>query len=380
MNILYIIDGKLTVTNWSGTTKAIYDHMSQLANVDLLETDIGFFNRLICKCKDKIAGKYTFSDRTRRCISSRSRIISRKIKEGKYDAVFCIGSLVAASIPKGIGIPIYIYVDSVMSVMRNYYWTIDDKTYKIANDAESSALNNSVESKGKIFVSSDWCRNACINDYGIPSGYVETVRIGANNILPFDSSKTAEAMNSSAANLENGKVNLFFVGYDYKRKGLDEVFELMRVLMKRGIKVNLNMVGNSAPIPDDLVSYVKPYGILRKDIPSELDALRSLYLTSDFFVFPTHAECVGAVICEASEFGLPVLTTETGGVPSLVENGVNGFSSDFNADLWADTIQKYIKNSSEYLKLRQTTLDFYQENLNWDKICRKMLNSMESAT
>lgn len=45
---------------------------------------------------------------------------------------------------------------------------------------------------------------------------------------------------------------------------------------------------------------------------------------SDIFVFPTNNECFSLVILEAMSHSLPVVTTDEGGIPDMVEDGVNG--------------------------------------------------------
>lgn len=47
---------------------------------------------------------------------------------------------------------------------------------------------------------------------------------------------------------------------------------------------------------------------------------------ADVFVFPTfyHNECFPLVLLEAMQYGLPIVSTAEGGIPDMIENGVNG--------------------------------------------------------
>ena len=49
---------------------------------------------------------------------------------------------------------------------------------------------------------------------------------------------------------------------------------------------------------------------------------------ADIFVFPTYYECFPLVLLEAMSYGLPIVTTEEGGIPDIVEDGVNGIISE----------------------------------------------------
>lgn len=49
------------------------------------------------------------------------------------------------------------------------------------------------------------------------------------------------------------------------------------------------------------------------------------YLASfDLFVFPSLHEPLGSTLLDAMHFGLPIVATNRGGIPEVVENGVNG--------------------------------------------------------
>lgn len=45
----------------------------------------------------------------------------------------------------------------------------------------------------------------------------------------------------------------------------------------------------------------------------------------DVFFFPSRHEGLGSILLDALEFGLPVVATRAGGIPEVIEDGVNGF-------------------------------------------------------
>jgi glycosyltransferase involved in cell wall biosynthesis len=83
---------------------------------------------------------------------------------------------------------------------------------------------------------------------------------------------------------------------------------------------------------------------------------------------PTRAECYGIVFCEASAYGLPVVTTNTGGVSGAVKDGVNGFllSVDADADEYAIKIMELFSNDEKYYSLVKSSRDLFEKKLNWD--------------
>jgi glycosyltransferase involved in cell wall biosynthesis len=45
----------------------------------------------------------------------------------------------------------------------------------------------------------------------------------------------------------------------------------------------------------------------------------------DVFIFPSLHEGLGSVLLDAMDFGLPIVATNVGGIPEIVEDGVNGY-------------------------------------------------------
>jgi glycosyltransferase involved in cell wall biosynthesis len=55
------------------------------------------------------------------------------------------------------------------------------------------------------------------------------------------------------------------------------------------------------------------------------EELACAYASSDVFVMPSRTETLGLVILEAMSAGLPVVAARAGGIPELIDEGVNGF-------------------------------------------------------
>lgn len=55
------------------------------------------------------------------------------------------------------------------------------------------------------------------------------------------------------------------------------------------------------------------------------DDLASAFASSDAFLFPSRTETLGLVLLEAMAAGCPVVAANSGGIPDIVTNGVNGY-------------------------------------------------------
>ena len=68
--------------------------------------------------------------------------------------------------------------------------------------------------------------------------------------------------------------------------------------------------------------------------------------TADLFAFPSRRDGLGLAALEAMASGLPLLTSNVGGIPDYVKNGITGFSYRYDdIDGFAEGLQKYCRDA-----------------------------------
>jgi glycosyltransferase involved in cell wall biosynthesis len=107
---------------------------------------------------------------------------------------------------------------------------------------------------------------------------------------------------------------------------------------------------------------------LDKNCPQQRQRLNQLLQQSHFLLLPSRAECYGISLCEASAFGLPVITTAVGGISTVVRNGRNGYKLPLSADSadYADILIQILANSDHYQRLTRSSRAEYDQRLNWN--------------
>jgi len=127
----------------------------------------------------------------------------------------------------------------------------------------------------------------------------------------------------------NGKLKILCVARFAQNKNYESLIYVLSKL-KDHLDVEAYFVGN----PDDYKYFKKIVYLVKKNglekvvkIAVSLDdpALIDCYLSCDLFVLPSRMETFPLVILEAMYAGLPVVATDVGGIPEIIEHEVNGF-------------------------------------------------------
>lgn len=248
------------------------------------------------------------------------------------------------------------YTDAYFCQMVDYYWhNIDNQFVRLANDDEHWAIKHAALN----LCASDWARNCAIQVYKCNSH--------KNFVLEFGANLDTTDICKSEVYLY-GQLNILFSGVNWERKGGDVAVEVVRLLNEKyNIKARLFIAGiKELPQNIDKLDYIVNLGFLNKNIQDEYNKYVDLVKKCHILLLPTKAECAGIVFCEASAYGLPIYTHDTGGIGNYVINGVNGYRLKLNssANDFADKIYNSISNG-ELTCLHEGALKLYSERLNW---------------
>ena len=133
--------------------------------------------------------------------------------------------------------------------------------------------------------------------------------------------------------LENDVPRLLFLSNLLETKGVFVLLDALKILSDKGIPFECTFVGAESKEIDAgrFTKEVERRGLGR--MVSYLgrktgEAKEQEYAKSDLFIFPSYDECFGIVLLEAMSHRLPIVTTDEGGIPDLVEDGVNGLISE----------------------------------------------------
>lgn len=287
------------------------------------------------------------------------RYFDRKISQLELDILFApLASIEVARLKTEI--PVCYLSDTSFAQISEYYQVSDNVSSlvkKMGDKIEQAAIDNS---SAQVY-SSNWAADFSKFYYNAPNTFV--VKFGANINSPGLPDLTPKKLSPS--------IQLLFVGVDWVRKGGNIVFDTFLELLAKGYDVNLTVCGC---IPPKQHPKVKVFPFLDKNKEEDLNVLIKLFRQSDLLFLPTRADCTPIVFCEANAFGLPVLTTNTGGVSSIIENNVNGIllSLEARSKEYTEAIEALIRNKGLYQSLSENALKKSQNELNWNAWAKKM--------
>lgn len=128
----------------------------------------------------------------------------------------------------------------------------------------------------------------------------------------------------------------------------------------------LNIIGDG-PLHNELVSYVNKKG-LKSAITflGERHDIVELLTLTDVFVLSSIAEGIPMTILEAMSCHTPVVATRVGGIPEVIEHGINGRLVDKqNAEQLAQAILEYVQRpeivDTESISARQRIVNNFSE-------------------
>jgi glycosyltransferase involved in cell wall biosynthesis len=272
-------------------------------------------------------------------------------------------------------IPIVFWGDAPFDSLVNYYdnWSnLCLESLKNGNLLEKRAL----EKTDLLVYSSEWSADEAIRRYDISRKKTKVIEFGAN----FDSKTSYRQILKSCKKKSKKKCNLFILGVDWKRKGGEIALKIAKELNKRGLKTVLKVVGCEPEITM-LPDFVKVIPYVDKSTLKGQKQLTKLFEESHFFILPSFADCTPLVLPEANSFGVPCISTKTGGIPTIIKDNVNGklFSLNANISEYCDYIEDLFHDRKRYERLALNSFKEYKKRLNWDVAGRRLKKLLETT-
>ncbi len=347
----------LNMSTWSGTpyfmTKTLQSRFPDLLPVRVPRP--AWFRYLRRATRKATAGRielywsYGLAQRNARQLAAR-------LAAERIDVAFAIGNApLSAFLAEQL--PTIHVSDATVPLMCNYYSEFSDLSQVLADNAFKLDKMSVLRSRACLF-STEWAARSAIQDYGADPARVHAIPWGAN-VLPREVAAQDQSPRTNVC-------HLVFIGVDWHRKGGAIAVAAAKSLSAAGHPVKLHIIG-ATPELERTTDTIIVHGFIDKGTEEGRLKFDRIMRQAAFLFVPTRQDCSPMVFPEANSFGVPVITTQTGGVPDVVREGINGhlLPIDAPAEAYGDLIWTIWSDQPRYAALRKSSQSRFETTLNW---------------
>jgi glycosyltransferase involved in cell wall biosynthesis len=380
MRIAYLaLNDPLDKKSWSGTTYYIAKALQKNGNeVDYLGPIkppkwLDKTLRAIAKATRMIFRKEYITKYSLLLSWYSAKQFNKKLKGKKYDCI-CAP---AASVELGFlktDLPVIYITDATFELVSNYDYSEFNKMFWFSKLEGNLLEKNALKKSSAVIYPSIWAAESAVKDYHIANEKVFIAPFGANIDMIPD-------RNIIYKKLENKQLTLLFLAVDWDRKGGSIAFDVLKYLIyTHGVQAKLIVCG-CVPPPHIAHPNMEVIPFLDKNKKEDYDRFVDIMSSAHFLLVPTRADCSLLVGCEANAYGVPAITTETGGVPEIVKDGINGYCLPYSApgSTYAALINELYINEEKYQQLIASSRQRFEEHLNWQKWTESFIEIYENS-
>lgn len=150
----------------------------------------------------------------------------------------------------------------------------------------------------------------------------------------------------------NGEILITHISNFRKVKRVGDVIQVFKGLLDNGVNAQLMMVGDG-PERNIAERQCREWNICGKvKFLGSLKSTKEVLAITDLFILPSETESFGLAALEALASGVPVIASNTGGIPEVVEHGSSGYLSNVG------DVQDMVKNALNIVSSREELIRF----------------------
>lgn len=203
--------------------------------------------------------------------------------------------------------------------------------------------------------------------------YLETTLVGKELLDGFD------IREHLAKRTQSKTKTILFMSRIEQAKGIYTLLEAFLQLEKRDQNVRLIFAGDGSQ-EDNLAQRVRESGSDHIELKGFVsgEAKRKLFEEAHLFVFLSEFEGMPNAVLEAMSFGLPVITTNVGGIASVFENNRNGVLLEAcNPEIVAQNMETLLGDAAVYENYSLTNYEEAKNKFRSDIVAKRVMNIFE---
>ncbi len=241
----------------------------------------------------------------------------------------------------------------------------------------------SIESSDAVTAVSRFLRDETVNNYDVEKE-IEVIP----NFVDTETFRPIDSRNRRRLLAPNGEKLLVHTSNFREVKRVKDAIRALKVMLDHGVKAKLLLIGDG-PDRGECQALARELGIWQQTrFLGKQTELASLLSSSDVFVIPSGNESFGLSALEAMACGVPVVSSDVGGLPELNIDGETGFVVPVgDVDALADRMMNLLGDRQLHAGMakaayRRATEEFTKERIvpMYEAIYERVLNNEPAVT
>jgi glycogen(starch) synthase len=233
-----------------------------------------------------------------------------------------------------------------------------------------------------LIANSQYTKKSMLCTYGFQESKIKVIYPGVSINHQFETTLDEVRILRSRLNVEDNSV-ILFVGRLVPRKGLHFLLRAFKILRERNAKAKLVVVGDG-PERERYFNRVRCMA-LGKDVifTGFVDkmTLEKIYALSDVVAIPSVNEPFGIVILEAMLSRKPIVASNSGAIPEILHDNVNGRLIDPNdAFRFAEAMELYLNDRELSERVGISNHRKVVENFTWARTAKQTQEAYKMMT
>jgi glycosyltransferase involved in cell wall biosynthesis len=182
--------------------------------------------------------------------------------------------------------------------------------------------------------------------------------------------------------VQNDNATILYTGRLSWSKGLFDLVKAAKLIVNQQPGTSFKLAGEGA-LKSELIRMVGDMGLSDKFTflgNLGLEQLIKCYQTATVFVLPSYYEGLPTSLLEAMACGLPVVTTNVGSIPEIVQNNLNGTIVPKGDPLAiSEAVLNLLKNKQERLETGRAARKTVELYYDWNKLVDRLIRCYQES-
>lgn len=226
-----------------------------------------------------------------------------------------------------------------------------------------------------------FCKTKLAEEFIDKKGIKKTKTVGVGlDLEKFEKDNEVNLQTKEILDEMDSKNNILYIGSITDRKNVQIIIKAFIECCKNNNNIQLIIIGKGdkkyveychSLVPESIKNRVKWFESV------DNSQTKYIYQKADVFVLPSKQEIFGMVLLEAMYFGLPVISSNSAGGLTLINENNGVVIDNFEIDNWSDAIEKLLNDKKILHEYSNNASKTIKDGYMWNSIAEKMNNTIQ---